>query len=319
MKRKPIAIGLFSNVRGIEIGAQRAGFYTPFSTDIEEDVRKHFLHNYRKVVHEFKETFYTADVRDLKFKHIQEQLALIDVLIDIGDIDCLVGGPPCFGLTAISSKRSVFNPLNMLMLEMLRIIDEAKPKTVFIEQVPPFLSEQVRPFRDLVFNAMHKMADYNWHVEILNAANFGAYQSRERAIIIGVRNDLGVPASLPAPRAIDLSRQSAFAAVGAELFRSGQYNQPPSDGKTKVFGTMTGGNSEEIFIDGRWRKLTINERQILTDMAEVDFSALTLTRQRKTMGNMVMPQFAEAIMRHIYDEILLKSPVYAACKAECQY
>ena len=310
MKKQPIAIGLFSNVRGIEIGAQRAGFYTPFSTDIEPDVRKHFLHNYNKATHALKETFYLTDVCDLKFNDIKRELALISVSIDTRDIDCLVGGPPCFGMTGLSSKRSVFNPLNMLMLEMLRIVDEAKPKTVFIEQVPPFLTEQLRPFRDLVYNTMDNMTDYDWVVQQLNAENYGAFQSRERVIIVGVRKDLGQPASLPAPRLVDLNKQSAFAALGAEKYRSGQFKQPPQNGKLKVFGTMTGGDSEQIYIDDRWRKLTIRERQILTDMTEVDFSALTLTRTRKTMGNMVMPQFAEAIMKHIHHEILLKSPLY---------
>lgn len=74
MNKKPIAVGLFSNVRGIEIGAQRAGFYTPFSTDIERDVRKHFLHNYKKAIHDFKETFYKTDVCDLKFADINGTL-----------------------------------------------------------------------------------------------------------------------------------------------------------------------------------------------------------------------------------------------------
>ena len=91
MKKKPIAVGLFSNVRGIEIGAQRTDFYTPFSTDIEPDVREHFLHNYNKAIHALKETFYLSDVCNLTFADIKRELKLIEVLIDIGDIDCLVG------------------------------------------------------------------------------------------------------------------------------------------------------------------------------------------------------------------------------------
>jgi len=310
MKRKPIAVGLFSNVRGIEIGAKRAGFDTPFSTDIEADVREHFYHNHPNMPEGEKETFYLSCVKDLHFSDIKRELKNIGIDINVGDIDCLVGGPPCFGMTGLSSKRSVFNPLNMLMLEMLRIVNEAKPKTVFIEQVPLFLTEQLRPFRHLVYNTMKNMVDYTWTVEELNAENYGAYQSRDRVVIVGVRKDLAVPASLPAPHLVDLSKQSAFAAIGAERYRSGQFKQPPQNGRNKVFGTMTGGDSEEIFINDRWRKLTIYERQVLTDMTKTDFSTLTLTRTRKTMGNMVMPQFAEAIMMHILHEILMKSPMW---------
>lgn len=307
IKKKPIAVGLFSNLRGIEIGAQRAGFYTPFSTDIESDVRDFFYANHKNMSPDNIETFYTADVKEIFFSDIQRELKNINIDINVGDIDCLIGGPPCFGITGLSCNRSVFNPLNMLMLEMLRIVDEAKPKTVFIEQVTLFTSNQMRPFRSLVYFVMDSMTDYFWDVKILNAENFGANQSRERVIIMGVRKDLGVKPSFPVPQPVDLSKQSAFATVGAEKYRCGQFKAAPKDGRTNVFDTMTGGDSEEIFKNGRWLKLRIEERQILTDMQDYDFSIWGVTRARDAMGNMVMPQFAEAVLKHMYKEILLKS------------
>ncbi len=310
MKRKPIAIGLFSNLRGIEIGAERAGFYTPFSTDIEKDVKELFYANHKNMTADDIATYYTEDIRNLRFSDIQRELKNIGIDINVGEMDCLVGGPPCFGITGLSINRSVFHPLNMLMLEMLRIVDEAKPKTVVIEQVPRFMSKQMRPFRYMIYNALDKMTDYYWELKVLNAENFGAFQSRERVIIIMVRMDLGVLPSFPIPQAVDLSKQSAFATIGAERYRAGQFNAPPQNGLNKVFATMTGGNSEEIYKNDRWQPLTIRERQILTDMLDCDFSSWGVTRTRDALGNMVMPQFAEAIMNHIHQEILLKSPLF---------
>jgi len=72
-----------------------------------------------------------------------------------------------------------------------------------------------------------------------------------------VRKDLDISPSFPVPTPVDLSRQSAFATVGAELYRAGQFKAPPQDGMTKVFGTMTGSDSEEIYKNDRWQKLTI--------------------------------------------------------------
>ncbi|PQJ09600.1 hypothetical protein CJD36_016810 [Flavipsychrobacter stenotrophus] len=310
MNKKPIAIGLFSNLRGIEIGAQRADFYTPFSTDIEKDVRELFEANHKNMTAADMETFYTADVCDLVFADIQRELRNIGITINKGDIDCLVGGPPCFGMTSLSSNRSVFHPLNMLMFEMLRIVEEAQPKTVFIEQVPRFMSDEMRPFRDMVYSKMNKMTGYDWDIRVLNAENFGAFQSRDRVTIIGVRKDLKVKPSFPLLQPVDFSKQSAFATVGAEFYRSGQFKQRPQDGITKVFGTMTGGDSEEIYKNDRWQKLTIQERLILTDMTNYDFSTWGSARTRDALGNMVMPQFAEAIMKHIHYEILMKSALY---------
>ena len=312
MNQKPIAVGLFSNLRGIEIGAQRAGFRTPFSTDIERDVRELFYANHPNMTGDDKETFYKADVCDLHFTDIKRELKNIGIDINVREIDCLVGGPPCFGMTSLSNNRSVFHPLNLLMLEMLRVISEAKPKTVWIEQVPPFMSKQMRPFRDLVYHTMDKMTDYHWDVQTLNAENFGANQSRDRVTIIMVRKDLQVLPSFPVPKPVDLSKQSAYATIGAELYRAGQFNHPPQNAKTKVFGTMSGSDSEEIYKNDRWNKLTIRERQILTDMLGCDFSTWCPTRTRDALGNMVMPQFAEAIMKHILHEILMKSPKWGS-------
>lgn len=73
MLRKKLAFGLFSNLQGLEIGARKAGFDAPFSSDIDK---------LAKVVapvicgHAGKDVYLEKDIKELSFqKHIRKELA----------------------------------------------------------------------------------------------------------------------------------------------------------------------------------------------------------------------------------------------------
>jgi len=307
MSTKKIGIGLFSNLQGLEIGARNAGFYTPFSTDVDSDAKKAspFVRDLAE-----KDIFLVKDVRELTFDEIQR---LLEKIIKVGknDVDLLMGGPPCFGMTLLNSQyRSVFHHLNFLMIEMIRLVGEMRPKVVLMEQVPAILSKQMRPFLNLLINSIERLGDYYWSCKKLNAANFGCFQSRERVIFILVRKDLGKHPSFPEPRPVDLSKQSAFATIGAEMIKSDSFSKASGgrlkliDGRTNVFATMTS-DRVEIFRNGFWQTLTLADRKILAHMEHFDMSSvLEESILVKKLGMMVIPPFAEALCKHILDEIL---------------
>lgn len=312
MSRKKIAFGLFSNLQGLETGARRAGFNAPFSSDIEE-----LASTVAPVIweHKGKDIFLVKDVRDLIFdKDIRNALNAIGIDIAKGELDLLVGGPPCFGITLLNANfRSVFHALNFLMIEMLRLVKEIQPKVVLIEQVPTLLSKPMRPFFNYFVNEIELLGNYHWDVKVLNAENFGCFQSRNRAMIMLVRKDLVVKPSYPAPNPVDMNKQSAFATIGAELIRHKGFKKQSGDrvriidGRTKLFPTMTS-SDVEIFRNGLWQKLTIQDRKVLAHMDEYDFNGLISDAElTKKLGMMVLPPFAEAICRHIYSEILEKA------------
>lgn len=128
----------------------------------------------------------------------------------------MVGGPPCFGITLLNANfRSVFHELNFLMIEMLRLVKEIQPKVVLIEQVPPILHTTMRPFLNYFISEIELLGNYHWDVKVLNAENFGCFQSRKRAMFMLVRKDLGVLPSYPVPNPVDTDKQSAFATKNA--------------------------------------------------------------------------------------------------------
>ncbi|WP_454130536.1 DNA cytosine methyltransferase [Microbacterium aurum] len=113
------------------------------------------------------------------------------------DIDVLVGGPPCQGFSTLG-KRQEEDHRNELWRSYARTILAVKPKYFVVENVAVF--EKSRQFQDF-----HKatepgefLENYRFQHRVLNSADFGAAQSRKRAVLIGNRRDLPFP-GLPEP------------------------------------------------------------------------------------------------------------------------
>ncbi|SNX61276.1 DNA (cytosine-5)-methyltransferase 1 [Streptomyces sp. TLI_55] len=154
--------------------------------------------------------------------------------------DVVVGGPPCQGFSALNRNRKG-TERNRLWEEYVRIVARVRPKVFVIENVDRFLKSD--EFRNLLSEVREggKLADYRLvdppgHVPgetedqkikryLLNAADYGAAQSRRRTIVIGVRRDIdNVRAmSYPAPmlrrrpkNGMDAAAQT-LDGVGAEI------------------------------------------------------------------------------------------------------
>ena len=117
---------------------------------------------------------------------------------DMPECDLVMGGFPCQGFSVANTKRNVSDERNTLYLELLRVIKDKQPKYFLAENVKGILSLE----KGLVFKKI--IADFegiNYHVEykLLNTADYGVPQKRERVIIVGVRKDLGYEFMYPSP------------------------------------------------------------------------------------------------------------------------
>lgn len=74
--------------------------------------------------------FYLADIRDLTGQRILDDLGMKP-----GEIDAVIGGPPCQGFS-IAGKRNILDPRNSLVFEFARVVVELAPKTFVMENVP---------------------------------------------------------------------------------------------------------------------------------------------------------------------------------------
>lgn len=201
--RRPLAIDLFAGAGGLSLGLEQAGF------DIVASVEYDPVH---AATHEFNfpltETL-CADIANLEAETLREA-ARRGIAAHGGDVgawdeelDLVAGGPPCQGFSLIG-RRLVDDTRNRLVFHFFRLISALRPRYFVMENVPGMakgghagiLDELIVEFEE----AGYRFAGQgeNKHA-ILNAADFGVPQERNRLFLIGTREDQPTMASPPAP------------------------------------------------------------------------------------------------------------------------
>jgi DNA (cytosine-5)-methyltransferase 1 len=74
--------------------------------------------------------FFLGDVRKISGREILRSIGL-----QRGELDCVVGGPPCQGFSR-AGKQNVMDPRNSLIFEFARLVCEMNPRTIVMENVP---------------------------------------------------------------------------------------------------------------------------------------------------------------------------------------
>lgn len=102
-------------------------------------------------------------------------------------VNMIIGGPPCQGYSNKGKKLGLDDPRNFLFREYLLIVQSIKPDVFVIENVKTLLSTSNGYFRDEI---LQRICELGYLIEygVLNAADFGVPQSRERAIFICTKN-----------------------------------------------------------------------------------------------------------------------------------
>lgn len=138
----------------------------------------------------FKENFgITPDNRDIREVGSEE----------LPEFDILTGGFPCqsFSIIAQNPKRlGVKDERGKLFFEMCRILRERQPKCFIAENVKGILTANKKSAFPLIIKEFEE-SGYNVQYRILNAADYGVPQKRERVIIVGFRKDLDIDFEFP--------------------------------------------------------------------------------------------------------------------------
>jgi DNA (cytosine-5)-methyltransferase 1 len=174
-------VEVFAGVGSVARGFARTGrFEIVLLTDIDAAARDTLLENQADV------TYLRRDIRWLRPSHILDQAGG-------RPIDGLLGCPPCQGFSA-AGNRDGADPRNALLAHFFRLVKSLRPKFFVMENVPRvFDSELLTDRLDTVGR------EYRVWKGVLNAALYGAPQTRQRAIVIGYRKDLEVEPLPPPP------------------------------------------------------------------------------------------------------------------------
>lgn len=211
----PYAIDLFCGAGGCSEGLIQAGFHILFSSDISDMVEKTYVHRHEQLgLIQGKNTWFErSDIRDLNGEIIKTRISNLEIFKDkkSPDIDLIIGGPSCQGFSR-AGRRDKKDPRNMLFGEYVRVISEIKPKYLILENVEGFMDMQFIDYigitgikypdgsvtPDILRNELEQIGYKTLAPKILNAADFGVPQRRNRVIFIGYREGQKVP-SYPKP------------------------------------------------------------------------------------------------------------------------
>lgn len=167
-------IDLFCGAGGITEGFRQAGFHCLYGNDLMPEAIETFKLNHPTAL---------ADCRPIESvdpESIRKALG-----IKKGDLDVLVGGPPCQGFSINAPERFLNDPRNKLFKHYEKFL-EVFPKTFVFENVPGLLSlADGKIFRQIL--KIFSNLGYKVEAKILFAAHYGVPQERWRLILLGSR------------------------------------------------------------------------------------------------------------------------------------
>jgi DNA (cytosine-5)-methyltransferase 1 len=182
------ALSLYSGIGGFSLGFSWAGFKVKGFVELDSGLRRIYRSNFPKTVE------CGTDIMRVSSTQLR---AVAD---EIGEIDIIIGGPPCQGFS-LSGKRDVNDPRNTLFKHYLRFVDQFRPKMAIMENVRLLTSmknESGGLVRDDIL-AEFARHGYKVHFFEVNAKDYGVPQHRERVLFVAVANECGFSPSLPEP------------------------------------------------------------------------------------------------------------------------
>lgn len=190
----PIGVSLFTGVGGFDLGMEQAGFDVRVMVEENQQVCDVLERNMPDFFCEHTEPEIIQD--DIREVHTEQILDAAD--LQVGEATAVFGGPPCQGFS-MAGDRDPGDERNELYQEMVRVVNEAKPVHFVMENVKGLASMQDG---EVIQNVCRQFQQCGYHVkwDVLDAADFGVPQHRERVFIIGKRVDVMAFPDAPRPQ-----------------------------------------------------------------------------------------------------------------------
>ncbi len=182
--RKPRACGavisLFTGCGGMEIGLEKAGFRTAACVEIDDDCRKTLKAN--------RPSWALAEPGDITELPASELLGLAG--LRPSEAALVTGGAPCQPFSTMGKGEGVGSGDGNLFRHFIRVVREARPAGFIFENVRGIMKHTE------VLDTIKASAEdigYRVSAHILNAADYGVPQRRNRLIVLGLRDWCGAP------------------------------------------------------------------------------------------------------------------------------
>lgn len=170
MSKKLKFIDLFCGLGGFRIALEKQNCKCVFSSDIDEAVAKVYETNYGE--------YPSGDITKIDAK-------------DIPDFDILCGGFPCQSFSIAGKRLGFDDARGTMFFEVARILKEKKPKAFMLENVKGLTNHDGGKTLQTILDILDDLG-YEVIYRVINSAEYGIPQSRERWYCVGIRKDLNV-------------------------------------------------------------------------------------------------------------------------------
>ena len=234
---------------------------------------------------------------------------------ELPEFDILTGGFPCqsFSIVAQNPPRlGIKDDRGMLFFEMCRILRERQPKCFIAENVKGILTANKKAAFPLILQEFEN-SGYDVKYTVLNAAEYGVPQKRERVIIVGFRKDLGVDFTFPTPVITAVEEYAPLQAViEAEVPEKYYFSEKAVAGMMKNRESMNKGRAQDVtkpcntvgahlakvslnstdpvlLVNGRYRRFTPREVARIQSFPESFRLIGSEAAQYRALGNAIPP------------------------------
>jgi len=175
------AIDLFAGAGGLTEGFRQAGFRCLAANDFDSAAAKTFKASHPEA------TFIEGKIEKISNGLLREVAGVAK-----GDLDVLLGGPPCQAFSVYNHQRGFHDERSGLFREYLRIVDGLMPQFVVMENVTGIKSVGNGRAVTEITESLQKLGYFVEH-RILKAEEYGVPQERRRIFFIGSRDSNSIP------------------------------------------------------------------------------------------------------------------------------
>jgi DNA (cytosine-5)-methyltransferase 1 len=291
-KKLPYVIDLFSGCGGLALGFARAGFPILASVDMNAAATRtaqYNLHSGTSGTYPTKSL--TGDIRDLSPKDLIPKSFDADLIV--------IGGPPCQAysmagrgkLRSLGEHRIHTNDLRgNLYIDFLDFAIEANASAIVMENVPASINYGEQNIPEL---ACQKLIDQGYEANwtILNAADFGVPQRRERMFLIATHKNSGLRPVIPQPGFKSLNgEQTQIGKTLCRLLRESDHFASPSTNTANQPWVTVGDAISDLprlfpFPNASYHLAKPSEAKVYSEASKNDFQQTMRGNKRASSGH----------------------------------
>lgn len=302
-------IDLFCGIGGFRQALESVGGTCVFSSDKNKRARETYQANYGDMP--------AGDITKIN-------------AADIPPFDVLCGGFPCQSFSIAGLQRAFDDPRGQMIFEIIRIAEYHKPKILFLENVDNLIRHDSGNTMKVILKLLDGIG-YDVHYQILKANDYGCATIRKRIYFVCIRKDLHVNFDFPEPFESDVAIEDFldqdvdehyFLDLDSVTFYKPEIMERAQDtyrmgyigniGQGRRIYSIKGhcptfvctsrgpaGGTESYYINGRVRRLTVNECRRIMGFPEGFIFPVAEARAYEQIGNTVCVPVLKAIAHQI--------------------